>query len=173
MSTFQQNSLILAVHLDLSVGEPAEFLWGHVSSGVNTQVVTSGFNTTDKLRTAFQLQDRIIHSLLPYCFASTAGDYRHWVTVQGRRLSHTMDPRTGAPLAALPASVTVVAPTCAEADAWATALMVAGPSAGAELAARHDLDALFLLRGDDGGLQTRAVGCLFGGNATAAGEGQA
>lgn len=118
---------------------------------------------------------RTPHSVLMLQDAAvaTSGDYRHWVTVQGRRLSHTMDPWTGAPLAASPASVTVVAPTCAEADAWATALMVAGPSAGAELAARHDLDALFLLRGDDGGLQTRAVGCLFGGNPTAAGEGQA
>ncbi len=52
---------------------------------------------------------------------ATSGDYRHWVEVQGRRLSHTMDPNRGAPLLASPASVTVVAQTCAEADAWATA----------------------------------------------------
>lgn len=104
---------------------------------------------------------------------ATSGDYRHWVAVQGRRLSHTMDPRKGAPLASSPASVTVVAPTCAGADAWATALMVAGPLAGAELAAGHDLDALFLLRDDGGDLRTRAIGGLFGGAATAAVEGQA
>lgn len=111
--------------------------------------------------------------LLQDAAVATSGDYRHWVTVQGRRLSHTMNPRTGAPLATSPASVTVVAPTCAEADAWATTLMVTGPTEGAELAARHGLDALFLLRGDDGGLQTRAVRCLFGGNATAASEAHA
>ncbi|WP_306752315.1 FAD:protein FMN transferase [Paracoccus actinidiae] len=118
---------------------------------------------------------RTPHSVLMLQDAAvaTSGDYRHWVTVQGRRLSHTMDPRKGAPLAASPASVTLVAPTCSEADAWATALMVAGPSAGAELAARHDLDALLLLRDGDGGLRTRAAGCLFGGDATAAVEGQA
>ena len=29
---------------------------------------------------------------------ATSGDYRHWVTVEGRQLSHTMDPRRGAPL---------------------------------------------------------------------------
>ena len=28
---------------------------------------------------------------------ATSGDYRHWVAVEGRRLSHTMDPRRGAP----------------------------------------------------------------------------
>jgi thiamine biosynthesis lipoprotein len=95
---------------------------------------------------------------------ATSGDYRHWVEVQGRRLSHTMDPRRGAPLAASPASVTVVARTCAEADAWATALMVLGADAGAALARQRGLDALFLLRDDAGGtgsVQGVGVGRLF------------
>lgn len=63
---------------------------------------------------------RTPHSVLMLQDAAvaTSGDYRHWVTVQGCRLSRTMDPWKGAPLAASPASVTVVAPTCAEADAW-------------------------------------------------------
>ncbi len=79
---------------------------------------------------------RTPHSILALQDAAvaTSGDYRHWVEVQGRRLSHTMDPRRGAPLIASPASVTVVARTCAEADAWATALMVLGPDRGAALA---------------------------------------
>lgn len=93
---------------------------------------------------------------------ATSGDYRHWVTVRGHRLSHTMDPATAAPLARSPASVTVVAATCAEADAWATALMVAGPDRGALLATQFGLDALFLLRRKDLSVQSRAVGRLFG-----------
>ena len=54
---------------------------------------------------------RTPHSILALQDAAvaTSGDYRHWVEVQGRRLSHTMDPRRGAPLIASPASVTVVA----------------------------------------------------------------
>lgn len=92
---------------------------------------------------------------------ATSGDYRHWVTVGDRRLSHTMDPARGAPLPAPPASVTVIAPTCAEADAWATALMVAGPAAGAELAAKAGLDALFLMREADGEIRPLPFGCLF------------
>lgn len=92
---------------------------------------------------------------------ATSGDYRHWVEVQGRRLSHTMDPQRGAPLIASPASVTVVARTCAEADAWATALMVLGAEKGADLARQRGLDALFLLRDDEGNARGVGVGRLF------------
>ncbi|NDK35362.1 hypothetical protein GXP64_10815 [Rhodovulum sulfidophilum] len=38
------------------------------------------------------------------------GDYRHWIDLGGRRLSHSMDQGRGAPLADSPASVTVLAP---------------------------------------------------------------
>lgn len=72
-----------------------------------------------------------------------------------------MDPRRGAPLIVSPASVTVVARTCAEADAWATALMVLGSDNGAMLARRSGLDALFLLRDDDAGTGGVGVGQLF------------
>ncbi len=106
---------------------------------------------------------RTPHSILALQDAAvaTSGDYRHWVEVRGRRLSHTMDPRRGAPLIASPASATVVARTCAEADAWATALMVLGSDVGAALAGKRGLDALFLLRDDDGSAKSVGVGRLF------------
>ncbi|WP_299360482.1 FAD:protein FMN transferase [uncultured Paracoccus sp.] len=91
---------------------------------------------------------------------ATSGDYRHWVEVQGRRLPHVMDPRRGAPLRATLASVTVVARTCAEADAWATALMVKGSGDGREMARRENLSALFIDREGDHLRQT-PVGRLF------------
>jgi thiamine biosynthesis lipoprotein len=105
---------------------------------------------------------RMPHSVLVLQDAAvaTSGDYRHWVDVGGRRLSHTMDPRRGAPLTRSPASVTVVARTCAEADAWATALMVLGSGDGAELARRFRLDTLFLNREGET-ILPRAVGALF------------
>jgi thiamine biosynthesis lipoprotein len=107
---------------------------------------------------------RAPHSVLALQDAAvaTSGDYRHWVAVQGRRLSHTMDPRRGAPLRSSPASATVVAPTCAEADAWATALMVVGVEAGLTLATSQGLSALFLLRDERGAIHARGCGRLFG-----------
>jgi thiamine biosynthesis lipoprotein len=106
---------------------------------------------------------RAPHSILALQDAAvaTSGDYRHWVEVQGRRLSHTMDPWRGAPLLGSPASVTVVARSCAEADAWATALMVLGPDRGAMLARKRGLDALLLLRHDDGNTRGVRIGRLF------------
>ena len=92
---------------------------------------------------------------------ATSGDYRHWVEVRGRRLSHSMDPRRGAPLIDAPASVTVVARTCAEADAWATALMVMGVERGSKCARDRGLDALFLLRDAEGRIEARGIGPLF------------
>lgn len=107
---------------------------------------------------------RAAHSLLALQDAAvaTSGDYRHRVQAGGRALSHTMDPRRGAPLLDPPASVTVVARTCAEADAWASALMVLGEAGGKALAGRRGLDALFLLRVGNG-LRGVTLGPLFGG----------
>jgi FAD:protein FMN transferase len=81
---------------------------------------------------------------------ATSGDYRKWVEVNGRRLSHTMDPGRGAPLLTPPASVTVVTNSCMLADAWATALMVLGPDAGGKRADSLGLSALFLRPGPEG-----------------------
>ncbi|AIP08263.1 thiamine biosynthesis lipoprotein ApbE [Burkholderia pseudomallei MSHR338] len=87
---------------------------------------------------------------------ATSGDYRHWADFGGERLSHTMDPRAGAPLRGDIASVTVVAPTCTDADAYATALMVLGAQPGCAHAERHGLDALFVVRDGDA---LRTIGC--------------
>lgn len=56
---------------------------------------------------------------------STSGNYENFFEVAGRRYSHILDPRTGLPIASL-AACTVIAPTSAESDAWATALLVRG-----------------------------------------------
>lgn len=79
---------------------------------------------------------------------ATSGDYRRYLQVGGARLSHTMDARRAAPVHNDVASVTVLAPACMHADAWATALLVAGPDQGLALAQRMGLEALWLLRRD-------------------------
>jgi FAD:protein FMN transferase len=92
------------------------------------------------------LDARTPHSILELedAAVATSGDYRHWVEVAGRRLSHTMDPRLGMPLQQPPASVTVIASDCMSADAWATAMMVMGEARGLSLTEKLGLSALFL-----------------------------
>ena len=82
---------------------------------------------------------------------STSGDYRDYREVEGRRISHTIDPRSGAPVEHGLASVTVVHESVAAADAWATALMVLGPDEGMAMARRERLAALFIGRGEQAG----------------------
>jgi FAD:protein FMN transferase len=77
---------------------------------------------------------------------ATSGDYRNYFEQDGRRFSHTIDPRTGRPIDHALASVSVVADDCMTADAWATALMVLGPDEGYNIAQQQGLAALFLVR---------------------------
>ncbi|MDP7062539.1 MAG: FAD:protein FMN transferase [Planctomycetota bacterium] len=64
---------------------------------------------------------------------ATSGDYRNFRYVDGKRVSHTIDPRYGLPVEHDLASVTVLAPNCMLADALATACMVLGPEDGMKL----------------------------------------
>jgi thiamine biosynthesis lipoprotein len=88
---------------------------------------------------------------------ATSGDYRNYIEVDGERFSHLIDPRTGRPVASGVASVSVVEPTAARADALATGLAVLGPERGYALAEREGLAAYFLVRHGEGGLQALAT----------------
>ncbi len=81
---------------------------------------------------------------------ATSGDYRNFIEVDGRRLSHTIDPRTGRPVTHELASVTVMASSSMRADAIATGLLALGPEAAADLAEREKIAALFILRTSEG-----------------------
>jgi thiamine biosynthesis lipoprotein len=86
---------------------------------------------------------------------STSGAYRNYREVEGRRVTHILDPRTRRPVTHYLASVTVIAPSAAWADALSTALMVMGPDEGAAFAARHDVAALFVVPDVDGEFRER------------------
>lgn len=64
---------------------------------------------------------------------ATSGQYEQFVAQDGREYGHILDPRTGWPAEGL-LSVTVLAPTATDADAWATALFVLGPERAREVA---------------------------------------
>lgn len=81
---------------------------------------------------------------------ATSGDYRHFLEVGGVHVAHTMHPARGAPVRNQLAAVTVLAPDCMRADAWATALLVAGEMDGPRLAQAQGLQALFVVREGEG-----------------------
>ncbi len=78
---------------------------------------------------------------------ATSGDYRQgYHDAQGRWCSHTLDPRTQAPVRHALASVSVLHERCADADALATALFVMGPDEGLAWADHHGVAAWFVAR---------------------------
>lgn len=81
---------------------------------------------------------------------ATSGDYRHYFETADGRFSHTIDPRSGRPVSHGLASVTVLHPSCMQADALATALTVLGPEAGYRYAADRGLAVLFFVHAGDG-----------------------
>lgn len=97
---------------------------------------------------AFELTDRAI---------ATSGDYRNFFVYEGQRYSHTIDPQTGRPVKHQVALVSVLAATCMEADAWATALNVLGDDAGMRIAEEKSLAVRFVIRLDDGGYKAIAT----------------
>jgi len=78
----------------------------------------------EKILTTIEVSDRGV---------ATSGDYRRYFTLEGRRFSHIVDPRTGETVEEVPMSVTVVAPDATTADALATGIFVLGPEEGMKL----------------------------------------
>ena len=69
---------------------------------------------------------------------ATSGNYRrYYITEDNTKVTHTIDPRTGLSVSSTLLSATVVAPTCAEADAAATMFMAMGSEGGAVELARQ------------------------------------
>jgi thiamine biosynthesis lipoprotein len=81
---------------------------------------------------------------------ATSGDYRNFFEHDGRRYSHSIDPRTGRPVSDELAGVTVISTSTAYADAVATAFLVLGPEEGHALAEKLRIAAYFLIRTENG-----------------------
>lgn len=77
---------------------------------------------------------------------ATSGDHWHAFEQGGRRYSHTIDPRSGEPVAHGLTSVTVLHAECMQADALATVLTVLGPREGLDFAEQRGVAALLCER---------------------------
>lgn len=99
-----------------------------------------------RVRLAVELADRALAS---------SGNYRNFYERDGVRYVHTLDPVSGRPVQHTLLAVSVLHSECSLADAWATALMAAGPERAWTLAQDNSLDVLLLLDGGDGTVRER------------------
>ena len=86
---------------------------------------------------------------------ATSGNYRrYYLTESGEKVAHTIDPKTGHSAVSRLLSATVIAPTCAEADAAATMFMALGATENAESIAEqcyrdYGWDYYFIFAGEE------------------------
>lgn len=97
--------------------------WG---SQADQQPWTIGIAHPDNARAAFSWLN--ISNLA----IATSGNYEKYVQINGKKYSHTINPRTGMPVTGIK-SVTIVSPYAEIADAMATPVMVMGVQAGLDL----------------------------------------
>lgn len=82
---------------------------------------------------------------------ATSGNYRQFYYENGIRRSHTINPHTGYPVEHQLLSATVVAPSCMEADALATACMVLGKDRALEMIEQTVATECMLIYADESG----------------------
>lgn len=74
----------------------------------------------------------------------TSGDYERYIVIDGKKYAHIINPQTGYPVDEM-ISVTVIAPTALEADAFSTAVFVLGMKEGYELIeSQKNIEALLI-----------------------------
>lgn len=104
------------------------------------------------------VHDRMVVIPVDDCAVATSGNYRNYRETSRGRVGHTINPLTGYPVATSTLSVTVVAPTCALADALATACMAMPfDRANRMIESLPSAAALFVLSDSIGGWTTIAT----------------
>lgn len=83
---------------------------------------------------------------------ATSGSYRKFVERDGHKFSHAIDPHTGYPITHNLLSISVLAPDCMSADAYATAFLVMGLEKAIPLAKEKGLELYGISAGKDGQL---------------------
>ena len=127
-----------------------------VAEGINEKGTPwrIGINKPNEDSTSLNTELQDIISLSGHALA-TSGNYRNFYVQNGKKIAHTINPKTGYPAQQDILSSTVVAPTCAEADAFATAFMVMGmEKAKKVLQEQSQLDAYFIYSDEEGNYQT-------------------
>jgi thiamine biosynthesis lipoprotein len=98
---------------------------------------------------------------------ATSGSYRKFVTRDGKKYSHAIDPKTGYPINHNLLSVSVIADDCMTADAYATAFLVVGLEKAKQIALKHHLEWYGIYTGKEGKLETYNTARFFKTSASA------
>ncbi len=98
-------------------------VWGHQPNG---KPWTIGIADPGSARHPFSYLD------ITDMAVATSGNYEKFVIIDGKRYSHTIDPKTGLPVHGIK-SVTIMSPNAEIADAMATPVMIMGISVGLDL----------------------------------------
>lgn len=125
-----------------------------VTSGVNpervpwkigvTKPVDDSLNVGHELQTVLNVTNKAM---------ATSGNYRNFYFKGGKKFAHTVDPKTGYPVQHSLLSATVLAKSCAVADAYATSFMVMGFDKARQVLDRHpELMAYFIYSNQKGGM---------------------
>jgi FAD:protein FMN transferase len=94
--------------------------WGHQPNGKEWTIAIADPNTALHPLSYLTITNVAI---------ATSGNYEKFITIKGKRYSHTIDPKTGLPVCGIK-SVTIISPNAEIADAMATPVMIMGIKAG-------------------------------------------
>lgn len=97
--------------------------WGTQPSGKPWTIGVANPDMSSQVFSSIDISDKAI---------ATSGNYEKFVIINGKKYSHTIDPKTGLPVSGIK-SVTVISPNAEVADAMATPVMVMGVKVGLDL----------------------------------------
>lgn len=97
--------------------------WGNQSAGKPWTIGIADPDQSDRPFSALNISNMAI---------ATSGNYEKYATINGRRYSHTIDPKTGLPVSGIK-SVSIICPSAELADALATPVIVMGAQVGLDM----------------------------------------
>jgi len=124
--------------------------WGTQISGHAWTVGIADPEQTDRPFSALKISDMAI---------ATSGNYEKYATINGKRYSHTIDPKTGLPVSGVK-SVSIICPSAELADALATPVVVMGVKVGLELINQIKQVACIVIDDDDRVFTTKNINVI-------------
>ena len=85
---------------------------------------------------------------------ATSGNYRNFRENKSGKFGHTINPKSGLPELNSIVSATILSPDCADADAWATAVMAMGPEKTNSLMEDFEFEIMYIFIDEAGEFNT-------------------